>query len=96
MTLGPNNDDPNYIIRVDSVFGSIISVENIKCAKGEDIPALVLWYNVCHTSGIAGNHCSAYREKGSQYEKANSSYFDRLPFHFHVGFCTALAMAKKR
>lgn len=24
-----NNDDPNYIIQVGSVFGSIISLENI-------------------------------------------------------------------
>ena len=27
--LGPNNDNPNYIIQVGNVFGFIISVENI-------------------------------------------------------------------
>ena len=27
--LGPNNDNPNYIIQVGNVFGFIISIENI-------------------------------------------------------------------
>ena len=27
--LGPSNDNPNYIIQVGSVFGFIISIENI-------------------------------------------------------------------
>ena len=26
---GPNNDNPNYIIQVGSVFGFIISIENV-------------------------------------------------------------------
>ena len=26
--LGPNNDNPNYIIQVGNVFGFIISIEN--------------------------------------------------------------------
>ena len=27
--LGPNNDNPNYIIQVGNVFGFIISIENV-------------------------------------------------------------------
>ncbi len=27
--LGPSNDNPNYIIQVGSVFGFIISIENV-------------------------------------------------------------------
>ena len=29
MNGGPNNDNPNYIIQVGSVFGFIISIENV-------------------------------------------------------------------
>ena len=29
QSLGPNNDNPNYIIQVGNVFGFIISIENI-------------------------------------------------------------------
>ena len=29
QSLGPNNDNPNYIIQVGSVFGFIISIENV-------------------------------------------------------------------
>ena len=29
LSLGPTNDNPNYIIQVGSVFGFIISIENV-------------------------------------------------------------------
>ena len=29
QSLGPSNDNPNYIIQVGSVFGFIISIENV-------------------------------------------------------------------
>ena len=29
QSLGPSNDNPNYIIQVGNVFGFIISIENI-------------------------------------------------------------------
>ena len=29
QSLGPNNDNPNYIIQVGNVFGFIISIENV-------------------------------------------------------------------
>ena len=29
LSLGPNNDNPNYIIQVGNVFGFIISIENL-------------------------------------------------------------------
>ena len=29
MTLGPSNDNPNYIIQVGNVFGFIISIEYV-------------------------------------------------------------------
>ena len=29
LSLGPSNDNPNYIIQVGNVFGFIISIENV-------------------------------------------------------------------
>ena len=29
QSLGPNNDNPNYMIQVGNVFGFIISIENV-------------------------------------------------------------------
>ena len=48
QSLGPSNDNPNYIIQVGNVFGFIISIENSFLLKmfyskqgQEVIPALV-------------------------------------------------------